>query len=498
MSLYTAPIVHDGERLGVIIVGTRSTNMPSRETVETIADRYDIPAEELQDAVASINFHAGGTPEAVRSFADALARTIATLYGQADRIERQLDELRTAHSFTELLSRASGLQEVLDLTVRRIVEVMPVKACAIRLLDPDTGELVIKAVHNLSDEYLKKGRVVLHENAIDTAAMAGHVVYIPDVPNDPRTRYPENARREGIASGLSAPLAYRGQTIGVIRVYTGEPYTFTETEKSLLRSIGVQVAGVIISTQLWESRARAEDLHRQAEAAATVQHHMLPTRPPQCTALKFGCVYDPSRQLGGDLYDFVEFEDKSIGLCIADVVGKGVPAALLMAAVRSIVRGHAHRSEEVARLVRNINEHLCHDTLPQEFATLTYGVFSPDRRTFTYCNAGHVPPVLLRAGRFQDLTSGGMVIGVLSGERYEQESISLEDGDVIVFVTDGVTEAMDFEGRPYGRSRLLASIRRHQALDAQQLSRQILWDVRRFAGLAEQSDDITIVVVKKT
>ena len=497
MTMYAAPIVHDGERLGVIIVGTRSSEVPTPEAVETIADRYDIPAEELQAAVASINFHVGGTPEAIRQFADTLARTVATLYGQANRIEHQLNDLRTVHSFTELLSCKCDLQEVLDLTVLRVAEVMPVKACAIRLLDPDTGELVIKAVHNLSEEYLKKGPVMLRDNAIDTTAFAGESVFIADVSNDPRTRYPENARREGLVSSLCVPLTYRGQTIGVIRVYTARPHRFTDTEESLLRSIGSQVAAVVISTRLWEGRAKAEDFQRQVDAAAAVQRHMLPAGPPMSAGLEFGCVYDPSRQLGGDLYDFIEFADGSIGVCVADVVGKGLPAALLMAAIRSILRGHAHDSDEISRLVMHVNEHMCHDTLPNEFATLAYGVFSPDGRTFTYCNAGHVPPLLLRAGEFHELNAGGMVIGVLPGEEYEQDIVNLDSGDILVMVSDGITEAMDFEENSYGRDRLLASIQRHQSLDAQQLAQQILWDVRRFAGLAEQSDDITILVAKK-
>ena len=496
MTLYSTPVVHDGRRLGILVVGTRVPRSQDRSSVHAIADKYGLDQENLFDNASQIDPYSGGAPEAVHRFADLLAGTIATLYGQADRIQRQLADLRTVHGLTELLSGTRDLQEILDLTVKRVVEVMPVKACAIRLLNVDTGELVIKAVHNLSSEYLQKGPVVLRDNVIDSTAFDGRAVYIPDVPNDPRIRYPENARREGIVSGLCVPLTYRGQTIGVIRVYTAKRYLFGEAEESLLRSIGSQAAAAIITSRLWEEQVQAERFQRQVDAAAEIQSRMLPSQPPQHAGLEFGCVYDPTLQLGGDFYDFIELPDGKLGVCVADVVGKGLPAALMMASVRAALRTYARSAGEVESVVANVNRHMCADTLIGEFATLIYGVFSADGRTLSYCNAGHVPPLLLRDDRFTELTVGGMVIGVGTEEAFDQAVFALQSGDILVMVTDGMTEAMDFEGRPYDQDRLLASIRRHRSLDAQQIAQQILWDVRRFVGLADQSDDITVVVTK--
>ena len=496
MTLYATPIVHVSERLAVIVVGTRAPEPPDRDTVDALATGYGLDPNVLRNSAASIDPYSGGTPEAIHRFVDVLAETIAALYGQADRIERQLADLRTVHAFTDLLSGTRDLQEILDLTVRRVVEVLPVKACAIRLLNVDTGELLIKAVHNLSDEYLRKGPVTLRDNAIDATAFAGQTVYIPDVASDPRTRYPENARREGLVSGLCLPLAYRGQTIGVIRVYTARRYTFSGPEESLLRSIGSQAAAAIITSGLWDEQARVERFQRQVDAAAEIQNRMLPAQPPCHPGLQFGCVYDPSLQLGGDFYDFIELSGGRLGVCVADVVGKGLPAALLMASVRSQLRAHAPNADDVETVVAMVNEYMYRDTLTGEFATLIYGVFAPDGRTFTYCNAGHSPPLLLRDDQFMELTTGGLVVGVRSGHAFERAALPLQAGDILVMVTDGVTEAMDFEGTAYGRERLLASIRKYRSLDAQQFAQQILWDVRRFVGLAEQSDDITIVVVE--
>ncbi|MEK7732325.1 MAG: SpoIIE family protein phosphatase [Planctomycetota bacterium] len=496
MLLYTTPIRHDGRALGLLAVGTRTHPPPPADVVRKIASAYDLPLDELLPAATLIDPDRGGTPEAIHRFADILAHIIATLYGQAERIARQLDDLRTVHGLADLLSGTLDLQAILNLTVRRVVEVMPVKACAIRLLNPETGELVIKAVHNLSEEYLRKGPVLLAKSQIDGAAFAGQSVYIEDAPTDPRIRYPDNARREGIVSGLCVPLTYRGQTIGIIRVYTAKRHVFSESEESLLRSIGSQAASAIIHSRLYAEQVEGERVQRQVEAAAQIQRRMLPLRAPTMAGLTFGCVYDPTLQVGGDFYDFIELPQGYLGVCIADVVGKGMPAALMMASIRSAFRAYAPSAASPAETVAQANRHMYHDTPVADFATLAYGVFSPDGRNFAYCNAGHLPPLLLRGERFTELTAGGLAIGIQPDETFEQETVALRSGDLLVMVTDGVTEAMDFQDENFGRERLLSSIWRHRRLEAQQLAGQILWDVRRFVGLADQSDDITVVVVK--
>lgn len=496
MNLYTTTVDSGGDRLGVLVVGSRASAPVSREAVEKTARRYAIDADELWRRAAEIDPFRGGVAEEIHRFADVLADTIAALYAQAERIERQLRDLQTVHSFTELLTGTRDLQEILDATVQRVVEVMAVRAAALRLRDRDTDELVLKAVCNLSEEYLKKGPVFLHQNLIDATACAGQSVYIADVPNDPRTRYPENARREGIVSGLCVPLTYRGETIGVIRVYTGEPHEFSESEEALLRSIGAQVAAAIITQRLWKEQSEAERMQRQLRAASEIQLRMLPAGPPSVAGLDIGCVYDPSLALGGDFFDFFAWPDGKLGFCVADVVGKGTPAALLMASVRASLRAHARRCDDVSVVMGRVNRDLFEATTVSEFATLVYGVFADGGAAITYTNAGHPPPLLLRGDDFIELGEGGMVIGIRADVGYDKAEVRLLSDDVLVIVTDGVTEALDFQGRAYGGERLLESIRRHRALDAAQFANQILWDVRRFAGLADQSDDITVVVFK--
>ena len=496
LTLYAASIADDGECLAVIVVGTRSGPPPTEAQARAVAATYGIDTDQLAGSIDRTTPHTGSSPEASRRFADVLAGMIATLYHQAVRIQAQLDDLSVVHGLANLLAGTQSLQETLDRTVERVVEVMPVKACGIRLLQEETGELVIQAVHNLSEEYLQKGRILLDDSPIDAAAFAGETVYVEDAPNDPRVRFPQNARREGIVSGLCVPLTFRGQTVGVLRVYTSRKYRFSESEAQLLRSIASQAASAIINSRLFEEQVDAERIQRQIDAAGEIQRRMLPTSPPKVPGLTFGYVYDPALSVGGDFYDCIELPGGEVGVVVADVVGKGLPAALMMASVRSALRASTHCDHEVNAAVAAVNRHMYRDTLVSEFATLVYGKFSPDGSTFSYCNAGHPPPLLLRGDRMIGLTPGGTVLGACPDESFEKEVVAIQSEDVLLIVTDGVTEALNFQDEMYGSKRLRTSLRKHRSLDAQHLAQQILWDVRRFVGLAHQSDDITIVVVK--
>lgn len=496
MTLHTTVIRRGRKTLGILVVGSRGFSPSRKEVVDATARRYGLDPEKLWESSKKVDPYRGGAPEDIYRFAGVLADVIATQYAQSLRIERQLRNLETVHAFTELLSGTRDLQEILELTVRRVTEVMPVKAAAIRLLNPDTRELVLKAVYNLSQEYLSKGRVFLDDNVIDATAFAGEAVYIEDAPSDPRIRYPENARREGIVSGLSVPLSYHGQSVGVIRVYTGKRHRFSDLEVALLKSIGAQTAAAVITHGLRQEQVDAERVQRQLDTAAQVQRHMMPDRPPRHAGLDVGCLYDPTLQLGGDFFDLLDWPGGCLAFCVADVAGKGLPAALLTASVRASLRAFASEVEDPAMVVAKVNEQLCRDTAAGDFATFVYGMISADGNALTYTNAGHLPPLLFRGATCTELTAGGMLMGIQRGTPYEQERIPLQTDDLLVVITDGVTDAWDFDGRVYGKDRLLASVRRHRELPAQQLAKQILWDVRRFVGLAEQSDDITIVVIK--
>ena len=409
---------------------------------------------------------------------------------------RLRETLAAVYDIAGLLAGTLDLQEILDRTARTVCEVMRVKACSIRLLDEAAGSLAVRAVHNLSREYLNKGQVIVGENPIDAAAIRGEMVHITDAPTDPRTRYPQQAKKEGIVSGLVCGMIYRGKVVGVLRVYTGEPVTFTPFDESLLRAVASQAAAAIINARLLAETLEAERYARQIAYAGEVQRRMIPAEPPTFKHVEIGAVYRPTFNVGGDFYDFIRLAEGNLGVGIADVSGKGVPASLLMASLRSALRVYAYFTYDIDRIMAGVNQHVCRETTIGEFATVFYGVLSPNGRRLTYCNAGHVPPMLLRHGRIEYLATGGMVVGVDPDAGFAVDPLQLRAGDVLLLYTDGATEALNFSEEPFGRERLEASLLRYADQSAPLITKNILWDIRRFRGLADRTDDLTLVALK--
>jgi len=181
---------------------------------------------------------------------------------------------------------------------------------------------------------------------------------------------------------------------------------------------------------------------------------------------------------------------------IADVSGKGVPASLIMASVRAALRAQVDNVYYLYEVVRRLNIMLYRDTKPTEFVTLFYGVLDGRNHRLTYCNAGHPPALLLRDGKVSELPSDNMILGIDPAENYTQNFLDLQSGDALLFYTDGLPDAMNFEKQPYGKDRVLAAFKSSGGGKAQAIADHLLWDVRRFVGLTSRSDDLTMIVMK--
>ena len=439
-------------------------------------------------------------PAAAR-FLRVLAKALERLCANESQLMQRVAELTALSGVTRMLAEARDLQKVLQRTAQVVAEVMEVRASSIRLIDPARDELYITAVYNLSDAYLAKGPIRLSRSSIECDALgpAGYA-YVRDLAADPRVQYPEEGRREGIVSMLSVGMKYQGEAVGVLRVYTAEEAEFTPLEIDLLKSIASQAAAAIENARLVEESRDAEKLERQVHLAADVQQRMLPAGPPVVPGLDLAAVYVPAYELGGDLYDFIPLPDDNLGVVIADVSGKGVPASLIMASVRAALRAQVDNVYYLYEVVRRVNQMLCRDTKPSEFVTLFYGVIDAKTRRLTYCDAGHPPGLLLRGGQIIDLNTDNMILGVDPDGPYVQSVIDLQPADLLLLYTDGLTDAMNFQDEVFGRGRIvdayLAAAQTCATADA--VAQHILWELRRFVGLADRTDDVTLVVTRVT
>jgi sigma-B regulation protein RsbU (phosphoserine phosphatase) len=491
-------VVVDGELVGRIVLEKPAPAGGAAQRLEQLAAALEVEPGKLRAALAAV-----GAPDssdlAARQMLALTAEVIRRLCDQERQLRDRIEELTTLYKLTTLFAAQLDLAKVLDTVVKTVVDITGVKAAAIRLLDRETNELAIEAVTNLSDEYLAKGRILLRDSVLDRQAFeTGEVVYVEDEQNDPRVLYPAEAKREGIRSALIAPLIYKGLPVGALRVYTGQVKRFSRYEISLVKAIADQAAAAIVNAQLHEETLRARDLQRQLQTAAVVQRRMIPAQPPSLPGLDLAAVYVPSLEISGDLYDFIELPEGNLGLTICDVMGKGVPAGLLMAAVRASLRAHVGDLFDLSEILRRVNRSLCADTLHSAFATLFYGVIDLPRMGLTYANAGHEPPLFIRDGHVRPLTSGGTVLGVEPAAVYSRETVKLKRGDVIVMATDGLIEAMNFHDEQFGHERVAAAAKTavERGLNADGIAKHLLWEMRRFAGLRDRGDDVTLVVVR--
>lgn len=494
---YVAPIMVDNMRLGTIRMTGISGLAVDDVKLAGLAEKYGLDAKQIR-ALATQLTRARNTRPAAIQFLFLLANAIARLCYQEYQLRQRINELTAVYSVAMMLAESRDVQHVLDRTARVICEVMGTKASSIRLVDTERDELTIKAGYNLSREYLDKGPVRLSKAAIDQIALSEKgYEFVRNMATDPRVQYPEESKREGIVSMLSVGMRYKGKPIGVLRVYTDEETTFSQMRIDLMKAVAAQAGAAIENARLLEEEIASNALERQVRMAADVQQRMIPQKPPIVPGLDLASVYVPCYELGGDFYDFIPMPANNMGLAVADVSGKGVPASLIMASVRAFLRAQVDNVYFLYEIVRRINLMLCRDTQSTEFVTLFYGVVDVPNRRLTYCNAGHPPGLLLRDGKVIELGSDNMVLGVDPGQDYKQAFVDLKSGDLILLYTDGLPDAMNFNGEMFGRQRVLDAFKKGGET-ADMVAQNILWDMRRFVGLTKRTDDVTMIVARVT
>jgi serine phosphatase RsbU (regulator of sigma subunit) len=300
-------------------------------------------------------------------------------------------------------------------------------------------------------------------------------------------------------SGYLFPLYARASLVGALLVTPpSEELPLTGRRLSILTGIGQQAAIAVVNDQLYEEAAERSRLEQELDVARSIQASFIPPGNPAFPGCSVASYWRAARQVGGDFYDFYNLGRNHWGVLVADVADKGVPAALFMALCRTVLRTIALQRENPARTLERANQIIWNDTTSDLFVTVFYAVWNPDEEVLTYANAGHNPPVLLRAGRPPIMLSGaGMALGVLEQIEVEARRVHFRPSDVLLCYTDGVTEAINEDRDEFGVERLMVGARVANSRGAEDIIAEITAAIREFSGDTPQSDDITIVVVKR-
>ncbi len=240
--------------------------------------------------------------------------------------------------------------------------------------------------------------------------------------------------------------------------------------------------------------AQLEIQEEELQRAREIQESLLPKEIPQLPGYEVASAWQPARAVGGDYFDVLKLGENRLAICIADVSGKGVPAALLMANVQASLRASVRDMDSPARVCSIINGMLCASIAADRFVTFFCGVLDAASRTFRYCNAGHPYPILVSAGAMRTLDQGGGVLGVYPAWTYEDASVGLSSGDRLLLFTDGITEAEGPQGEEFGMEKVAAFAKTHAANSAARMNQQLLAEVTEFCG-AQFRDDATLLVL---
>lgn len=430
--------------------------------------------------------------------------------------KRDIERHEQIYQLSTLVAGEFSLQEALDRLAEAAVKIVGARACSIRLLDAETNDLKMRSTYGLSEEYRNKGAVTKGDEVI-RAAFAGQAVVIDDMRVDGRIQYKDATNHEGLVSQLTVAMMFRNKPIGVLRLYSPRPKAFREEDTTVARAVASQCAVAITNAKLYGEAIAGQRMAEQMRLAGLIQRRMIPEKAPKIEGLDIAATYIPCFDVGGDFYDFLPISDGRLVVTIADVIGKGVPAAIMMSWFRGAVQAYTEGFRVVLgdagpiegdlnsglktvirtkNAVENFNKMACMECHDGEFITLFYATIDAAEKTVTYCNCGHEPAILIRDGKAEDLAAGGLVLGVDPQAKYETATVQLKDGDCLLFYTDGLVDTMDFNNDVWGRERMLEAAMQFVDCPSDHLVRNILLHRRRFAGLARQIDDTSVIAVK--
>ena len=354
------------------------------------------------------------------------------------------------------------------------------------------------------ESYLRLHSVALGDGVIGRVWQTGEAVCLNEF-----SEAPELAKLRGTAFGTAsvmiASLLYGKQNMGVLALGNGPmDAPFSQSDFVVFKSIAEQSAFALYNAIIYSEANEKKRLDHDLEIARDIQRVLLPAEPPSVNGFEISGINVPARQVSGDYFDYIKVDEERLGVAIADVSGKGVPASLIMAICRSVLRSQAAQNPSPADVLRKVNRQLYPDIKEDMFISMAYLILDHARNGVTLARAGHDAPLLYKRAS-QTVTAlkpPGMVVGIDSGNVFDRITgdfpVPLERDDCLVLYTDGVTEALDTDGNEFGVERTIESVRASADNGAQAIIARLIDDLRNFVGSQPQNDDITLISIRKT
>ncbi len=407
---------------------------------------------------------------------------------------------------TRILDAHGGALYVTDRTGAKLTPAFISKGCPPLVDVPPNVLQQAAATPIVLESYLRLHSIIPGEGVIGRVWQTGQPVCLNEF-----SEAPELAKLRGSALGtasvMAASLKYGDQDMGVLAVANGPMgAAFLQGDFVLFKSIAEQSAFALYNAIIYSMANEKKRLDHDLEIARDIQRILLPAEAPAINGFQISGISVPARQVSGDYFDYIHVDDERLGVAIADVSGKGVPASLIMAICRSVLRAEAARNPSPADVLRKVNRQLYPDIKEDMFISMAYLILNHERDGdgVTLARAGHDAPLLYKrkSQTVMPIKSPGMVVGIDSGNVFDRLTadfaIPLERGDCLVLYTDGVTEALNTEGDEFGLDRTIQSVRASATDGAQAIVKRVIDDARNFTGSLPQNDDITLIAIRKT
>jgi serine phosphatase RsbU (regulator of sigma subunit)/anti-sigma regulatory factor (Ser/Thr protein kinase) len=413
----------------------------------------------------------------------------------SEKTKRQLAD--TLREVSSIINSALELDAVLKLILNQLERVISFEGVSIMLIEGE--DLVVKAAYGYVEDIVGMRLFKTDDNLLfQEMSQTRQPIIIPDVNQD--SRWIKISQTQGVSSWLGAPLIVQDRVIGEMSITISLPDFYRHEHGEVAQTFANQAAAAIERARLHQQTIRQARLKQELETAYSIQSSLLPEKAPQITGWDIASSWKPAQEVAGDFFDFFELPNNRLGFVIADVCGKGIPAALFMSLSRTIFRVLAltdmHPLDE---LLAKVNNQIKSDNRANLFVTLFYGVLDVETGELHYCNGGHNPPIFVRKSSGEDsmIDAGGPALGIFPDVGYKANTLQFEPGDMFVAYTDGLPEAINENDEEYGEERLIECVKSHQDTPAEELTYILASEIARFTNNSPPADDATAIVIRR-
>ncbi|MBN1505097.1 MAG: PP2C family protein-serine/threonine phosphatase [Candidatus Eisenbacteria bacterium] len=415
------------------------------------------------------------------------------------RLRRAVEELTILNDLARAIGASHNSQEIMNTIIRRSLRAVNCEQGVITLVDEKANQPMKTLIRTMVSS-AEHQPLHLNQSLIGWMYLNKRPLLVNDPSADDRFK---GVRWDAsIRSLLCVPLLIKSELKGVLTVYNKRGGGFTEEDQRLLAIIAGQSAQIIETARLYEEEQALVHMREELRLALDIQVGLLPKSSPQIPGYDIAGRSIPAEVVGGDYFDFIPMEEDQLAFCLGDISGKGMPAAVLMANLQATIRGQTLLKCSPKECLGRSNTLLYLSTDPQKFATLFYGILDYRNHRLCYCNAGHERPYMVasagkEAGKPARLDVGGIILGCVEQFPYEETCLPFNRGDLIVVFSDGVTEAMSETGEEYGEERIANLLAANPNESAAGLIEKLVASVAEHAGKRSQTDDITLVAVRR-